>query len=60
MAKTKQTKTTFNVYEYPLKDREGNVYYGSYTIKDGVKPLHFKGEQLVDTFEAEVSKNEEM
>ena len=52
--------TKFKVYEYPLKDGEGNIYYGSYTIKDGVNPLHFKGEQLVDKFEAEVDKREEM
>jgi len=45
---------TFNVYEYPLKDVNGNTYYGSYTIKNSIKPLGFKGEQLVDTFTATV------
>ena len=44
----------FQRYEYPLKDINGNIYYGSYTIKVGVKPLGFKGEKLVQTFEAEV------
>lgn len=39
-------------YEYPLKDKNGNVYYGSYTIKEGVKPLGFKDEKLVQKFEA--------
>ena len=46
--------TKFKIYEYPLKDNNGNVYYGSYTIKENVKPLGFKGERLTATFEAEV------
>ena len=46
----------FNVYEYPLKDNNGKVYYGSYTIKLYRKPLGFKGEKLVDTFEATVKE----
>lgn len=46
----------FKVYEYPLKDEQGKVYYGSYTIKNSIKPLGFKGEKLVDTFEATVKK----
>lgn len=37
-------------YEYPLKGANGKTYYGEYTIKDGVKPLGFKGEKLVSTF----------
>ena len=41
---------TYNVYEYPLKDPKGNIYYGSYTIKEGVKPMGFKDEKLVQTF----------
>lgn len=41
----------FKVYEYPLKDSKGRIYYGSYTIKEHVKPLNFKGERLVQTFE---------
>ena len=44
----------FKRYEYPLKDNNGNDYYGSYTIKVGVKPLGFKNEKLVQTFEATV------
>ena len=40
----------FKVYEYPLKDIRGKVYYGSYTIKAEVEPLGFKGEKLVQTF----------
>lgn len=43
----------FKVYEYPLKGKEG-PYEGSYTIKAEVKPLGFKGEHLVQEFEAEV------
>lgn len=42
------------VYEYPLKTPNGYEYTGSYTIKEGVKPLGFKGEKLVQTFTAEV------
>lgn len=45
---------TFKVYEYPLKDINNNTYFGSYTIKSEAKPLGFKGEKLVDTFEAKV------
>lgn len=44
----------FKVYEYPLKTPNGYEYQGSYTIKENVKPLGFKGEKLVDTFTAEV------
>lgn len=44
----------FKRYEYPLKDDNGNEYVGSYTIKENVKPLGFKGEKLVDKFEAKV------
>lgn len=46
-------KIKMKVYEYPLKDTNGNIYMGSYTIKDHVKPLEFKGEKLVQTFEME-------
>ena len=38
-------------YEYPLTDDNGNTYYGSYTIKEGIKPLKFKDEKLVQEFE---------
>ena len=47
-------KERFKVYEYPLKDKNGNVYFGSYTIKADVKPKGFKGEKIVDKFVAEV------
>ena len=40
----------FKVYEYPLKDANGKTHYGSYTIKNDVKPLKFKGEKLVNVF----------
>ena len=43
----------FKVYEYPLKDKNGHTYYGSYTIKSSVKPLQLKGERLVQEFETE-------
>ena len=46
--------TKFKVYEYPLKDNNGKTYFGSYTIKADVKPCGFKGERLVDSFEAKV------
>ena len=42
------------VYEYPLKNNDGKIYYGSYTIKENVKPLKFKGERLVQVFEYEI------
>jgi hypothetical protein len=45
---------TFKVYEYPLKDSRGNTYYGSYTIKNSIKPLGFKDEKLVQRFQAVV------
>ena len=45
-------KQKFKVYEYPIKHKDGSTYFGSYTIKDGVKPLHYKGEKLVQTFSA--------
>ena len=47
-------KSKFKVYEYPLKDKNGKTYYGSYTIKDGIKPLGYKGEKLVQIFTAKV------
>jgi len=46
----------FKVYEYPLIDVRGHIYYGSYTIKESAKPCGFKNEQLVDTFEAVVKE----
>lgn len=45
---------TFDVYEYPIKGANGNVYLGSYTIIAGLKPCGFKGEKKVDTFIATV------
>ena len=45
----------FNRYEYPLKEGKQN-YFGSYTIKYNVKPLGFKDEKLVDTFEADIKE----
>ena len=47
----------FKVYEYPLKGKNNKTYYGSYTIKENVKPLGFFGEKLVDTFETPVKFN---
>ncbi len=47
-------KHKFERYEYPLKDANGNEYNGSYTIKEGVKPLKLKDEKLVQKFETEV------
>ena len=42
-------KQRFNHYEYPLKDANGNTYFGEYTIKEGVKPLGYKGEKLTQS-----------
>lgn len=39
-----------NHYEYPLKDKNGKTYQGSYTIKEGIKPLGYKDEKLVCSF----------
>lgn len=47
-------KTKFRRYEYPMKTTDGTKYHGSYTIKEGIEPLNFKDEQLVQEFEAEV------
>ena len=47
----------FRVYEYPLKDSKGKVYYGSYTIRDGVKSVGFKGEKLVQIFNIKEEEN---
>lgn len=44
----------FKRYEYPITDKNGNTYYGSYTIKVGVKSLGFQNEKLVQVFEAKV------
>ena len=45
-------KIKLYAYEYPLKDKDGE-YEGYYTIREGAKPVGFKGEKLVDTFEIE-------
>lgn len=39
-----------NHYEYPIKGANGGTYVGSYTIKEGVKPLGYKDEKLVQSF----------
>jgi len=39
-------------YEYPIKHPNGSTYYGSYTIKEGVKAKGYKGEKLVQKFKA--------
>lgn len=44
--------TRFKRYEYPITIEGKRTYYGSYTIKEHVKPLGFKGEKLVQEFEA--------
>lgn len=51
-------ETTFERYEYPLKDSEGE-YVGSYTIKKGVTPKKLKGEKLVETFTANIYSRKE-
>lgn len=47
-------KQRFKVYEYPIKAKDGSTYMGSYTIKEGVKPLGYKGERLVQAFTTRV------
>lgn len=37
-------------YEYPLKDKDG-WYKGYYTIKESAKPVGFKGEKFIGSFE---------
>ncbi len=44
----------FYRFEYPLIDENNNIYFGSYTIKSNVEPLHFKGEKLVEVFSASI------
>ena len=46
-------KQKLKLYSYPLKVN-GKNYMAYYTIKDGVEPLKFQGEKLINTFEAEV------
>lgn len=46
----------FKRYEYPLTNGLGEKYTGSYTIKDGVEPLGYEGEKLVQEFEATVKE----
>lgn len=50
-------KIRFNHYEYPLKDSKGNTYYGEYTIREGVKPLGYKGEKLTQSVRVAVKYN---
>ena len=47
-------------YEYPIKHPNGTIYMGSYTIKDGVEPLHYKGEHLVQKFYAVILEDGEI
>lgn len=49
----------FKVYQYPIKDKKGNIIIGSYTIKEEVKPLGFEGERLVSEFQADIYTHEE-
>jgi hypothetical protein len=48
--------TKLNVYEYPIKDINGDTYKGMYTLKDGVAPKNYEKEKLVQTFEAYVKE----
>lgn len=53
-------KQIMKVYEYPIRHPDGHIYYGSYSIKEGTKPLHFKGEKCVQKFETNVLGNNEI
>lgn len=44
-------------YEYPLKDSNGRIYFGEYTIKEGINPLGYKGERLTQKFTTLVKFN---
>lgn len=47
--------TKLNGYEYPLKDEQGNTYYGYYSVIDGCPNEKALADQLkakkVDSFE---------
>ena len=45
-------KRTFKRYEYFEKTKDGKLYTVGYSIRENEKPYGYKGEQLVDTFEA--------
>lgn len=47
----------FKVFNYPLKDKKGNVYMGSYTIKYKAKPLGFPREKLCYVFDMKFGGN---
>lgn len=47
-------RVNFNTYEYDAGD-----CIGSYTLKEGIKPLHFKKEKLVNSFSAIIYSKEE-
>lgn len=47
-------KVKLKRYEYPIKEKGDKTYKGSYTIKDGVKPLGLKDEKLVQKFTIDV------
>ena len=47
-------KQVMKRYEYPIGD-----HIGSYTIKDGAKPLHIRGQKLVQVFTMEVLEKHE-
>ena len=41
----------FKRYEYPIEDKKGNKYIGSYTIYNDIKSLNYPNEELVEEFE---------
>ena len=43
----------FRRYVYPLKNKDGSTYYGSYTIKSDVQPLKLQGEKMVQIIKTE-------
>lgn len=49
---------TFNRYEYPIEDENG-IDVASYTIKEGISPLKYKDEKLVQTFTATIYSKKE-
>lgn len=46
----------FNRYEYPIIEKD-TIIIGSYTIIETAKPLNFKGEVLVDSFQYDNKRN---
>ena len=58
MEENKKTlhKVIMKRYEYLDRDGEGKLITVGYSIRENEKPYGYKGERLVDTFEAYVKR----